>query len=197
MSVTECVRTIALNRPEVLNAFDLTMLRELRAAIGSAVSDAAVRTIVLTGGARAFSTGEDLRAAQTLDAAGFREQIEELQKLAGELRDAPKRSRTGRQRTPTSIDPLRRSPQPSLEPLPPGEGKGRQCDDCQRPSRSSLDRLSLQQLICLRCSRKCRHSVKAACALIACFARDARASQEPSGPVAARPTGASSQRLPA
>ena len=84
------VRTLRLDRPEVLNAFDLTLLAELRAALAAATADDTVRAIVLTGGERAFCTGEDLRAAQQLDAAAFRRQIEELQRLAGELRDAPK-----------------------------------------------------------------------------------------------------------
>ncbi|MET0684162.1 MAG: enoyl-CoA hydratase/isomerase family protein [Solirubrobacteraceae bacterium] len=83
------VRTIALNRPEVLNAFDEPMLAALRAALADAVADPAVRGIVLTGRGRAFSTGEDLRAARALDGAGFRAQIETLQALATELRDAP------------------------------------------------------------------------------------------------------------
>jgi len=86
---TGAVRTIALNRPEVLNAFDEAMLTALRAALRDAVGDPAVRGIVLTGGGRAFSTGEDLRAAQRLDADGFRTQIATLQRLATELRDAP------------------------------------------------------------------------------------------------------------
>jgi 2-(1,2-epoxy-1,2-dihydrophenyl)acetyl-CoA isomerase len=83
------VRTIALNRPEVLNAFDEPMLTQLRTALGDAIADPAVRGIVVTGRGRAFSTGEDLRAARALDGPGFRAQIETLQRLATELRDAP------------------------------------------------------------------------------------------------------------
>jgi 2-(1,2-epoxy-1,2-dihydrophenyl)acetyl-CoA isomerase len=83
------VRTITLNRPEVLNAFDGAMLTELREAVGDAAADPAVRALVLTGGPRAFCTGEDLRAAQRLDDAGFRAQIDALQALATELREAP------------------------------------------------------------------------------------------------------------
>jgi 2-(1,2-epoxy-1,2-dihydrophenyl)acetyl-CoA isomerase len=86
---TGSVRTIALNRPEVLNAFDEPMLAGLRAALRDAVGDPEVRGIVLTGRGRAFSTGEDLRAARALDGPGFRAQIETLQHLATELRDAP------------------------------------------------------------------------------------------------------------
>jgi 2-(1,2-epoxy-1,2-dihydrophenyl)acetyl-CoA isomerase len=83
------VRTITLNRPGVLNAFDRAMLAGLRDAVAAAVADPDVRAIVLTGGPRAFCTGEDLRAAQQLDAAGFRAQIDELQALATALREAP------------------------------------------------------------------------------------------------------------
>ena len=84
------VRTIRLNRPEVLNAFDPPMLRELQASVDEASGDPAVRAIVLTGGPRAFCTGEDLKAAQTLDVDGFRTQMGELQELATALREAPK-----------------------------------------------------------------------------------------------------------
>jgi enoyl-CoA hydratase/carnithine racemase len=84
------VRTIRLNRPEVLNAFDPPMLRDLRAAVDEASGDRDVRAIVLTGGPRAFCTGEDLKTAQTLEADTFRTQMGELQELATALRDAPK-----------------------------------------------------------------------------------------------------------
>ncbi len=83
------VRIITLDRPEVLNAFDLPMLEALRSAVNAAVSDPEVRAVVLTGGARAFCTGEDLRAAQRLDVPSFRAQIETLQALASELWHSP------------------------------------------------------------------------------------------------------------
>jgi enoyl-CoA hydratase/carnithine racemase len=83
------VRTLTLNRPRVLNAFDGPMLSELRTALAAAIEDASVRAIVLTGAGRAFCTGEDLKAAQRLDAAGFAEQIEVLQALASELWHSP------------------------------------------------------------------------------------------------------------
>jgi 2-(1,2-epoxy-1,2-dihydrophenyl)acetyl-CoA isomerase len=89
-STSAAVRTIRLNRPEVLNAFDPPMLHDLRAGVNEASGDPAVRAIVLTGGPRAFCTGEDLKTAQTLDVAQFRTQMAELQELATALRDAPK-----------------------------------------------------------------------------------------------------------
>lgn len=58
--VTDGVATIALNRPEVLNAANLQMLRELHSAIEAVRTDASVRAVVLTGSERAFCAGADL-----------------------------------------------------------------------------------------------------------------------------------------
>ncbi len=55
------VLTITLNRPEVLNAFNDQMLRELHDTLRQAARDAAVRCVVLTGAGRAFCSGQDLR----------------------------------------------------------------------------------------------------------------------------------------
>ena len=53
---------ITLNRPQVLNAFDLTMQEELKAAWDDVRRDSDVRVVILTGeGDRAFCTGIDLR----------------------------------------------------------------------------------------------------------------------------------------
>lgn len=54
------VATIALNRPERLNAFDGTMHEELRAALDNAAEDEEVRCVVLRGEGRGFSAGADL-----------------------------------------------------------------------------------------------------------------------------------------
>jgi len=54
--------TITLNRPEVLNAFDFRMLRELARACEDASWDDEVRVVVLTGTGRAFCVGADLRS---------------------------------------------------------------------------------------------------------------------------------------
>jgi len=54
--------TITLNRPEVLNAFDFRMLRELARACEDVSWDDEIRVLVITGAGRAFCVGADLRA---------------------------------------------------------------------------------------------------------------------------------------
>jgi enoyl-CoA hydratase/carnithine racemase len=54
--------TITLNRPEVLNAFDFQLLRELASACEDASWDDDIRVVVLTGAGRAFCVGADLRS---------------------------------------------------------------------------------------------------------------------------------------
>ncbi|HEU0335677.1 MAG TPA: enoyl-CoA hydratase/isomerase family protein [Gaiellaceae bacterium] len=54
--------TVTLDRPEVLNAFDFRMLRELARACEDASWDDEVRVLVLTGAGRAFCVGADLRS---------------------------------------------------------------------------------------------------------------------------------------
>jgi enoyl-CoA hydratase/carnithine racemase len=54
--------TIRLNRPDVLNAFDFQMLREIARASEDASWDDEIRVVVVTGTGRAFCVGADLRA---------------------------------------------------------------------------------------------------------------------------------------
>jgi 2-(1,2-epoxy-1,2-dihydrophenyl)acetyl-CoA isomerase len=54
------VATIALNRPDKLNAFNETMHAELREALAAARTDAQVRCVLLTGRGRGFCAGQDL-----------------------------------------------------------------------------------------------------------------------------------------
>ena len=54
--------TIRLNRPEVLNAFDFQMLREIARAAEDASWDDDIRVVVVTGSGRAFCVGADLRS---------------------------------------------------------------------------------------------------------------------------------------
>lgn len=54
------VRTITLNRPDVLNAFDQRMLEMLVKTVRDAAKDRSVRCLMLTGAGRAFCSGQDL-----------------------------------------------------------------------------------------------------------------------------------------
>ena len=54
--------TIRLNRPDVLNAFDFLMLRELARACEDASWDDDIRVVVVTGSGRAFCVGADLKS---------------------------------------------------------------------------------------------------------------------------------------
>lgn len=60
--VQDGIATIALNRPEVMNAISPQMLTDLNEALANAASDNSVGVIVITGVGRAFSAGVDLKA---------------------------------------------------------------------------------------------------------------------------------------
>jgi enoyl-CoA hydratase len=55
------VLTIGLNRPDVLNALNIALMKELVDALEAADTDDAVGAIVLTGNERAFAAGADIR----------------------------------------------------------------------------------------------------------------------------------------
>ena len=54
------VTVLTLNRPDVLNAFDEPLTEALTASLADCATDAAIRTVVITGAGRAFSAGQDL-----------------------------------------------------------------------------------------------------------------------------------------
>ena len=60
-SKTGSVFSIVLNRPEVINAFDVQMRDELYMSLGSACDDPTVKVIAIRGaGERGFCAGADL-----------------------------------------------------------------------------------------------------------------------------------------
>lgn len=60
VTVEDRVATLALNRPDKLNAFSAGMHADLRHALDTCASDPGVRVVVITGSGRAFSSGQDL-----------------------------------------------------------------------------------------------------------------------------------------
>lgn len=86
VDVEGAVAVVRLRRPEVHNALDPETVAALLAALERIAADDAIDAVVLIGGADAFSTGEDLRVAATMDRAAFAAQVQELQRLATLLR---------------------------------------------------------------------------------------------------------------
>jgi 2-(1,2-epoxy-1,2-dihydrophenyl)acetyl-CoA isomerase len=60
LSVDGAVATLALNRPERLNALNVAVHAEIREALTQVESNAAIRCLVITGEGRAFCSGQDL-----------------------------------------------------------------------------------------------------------------------------------------
>ena len=60
------VRTITLNRPEALNAFNETLYDATARALHDAAADPSVAVVLLTGAGRAFSAGTDLLEMQRI-----------------------------------------------------------------------------------------------------------------------------------
>jgi enoyl-CoA hydratase/carnithine racemase len=81
--------TIRLNRPEVLNAFDFRMLREIARAAEDASWDDDVRAVVVTGTGRAFCVGADLRSWEQ----DYLDRPDEYWKWFGAFKDAHDRLR--------------------------------------------------------------------------------------------------------
>src|SRR3954465_1247990 len=70
-SVDDHVATLTLNRPAQLNAFTVTMMREMIDAFGRVDADDDVRAVIVTGAGRGFCAGADLSAGgSTFDHGG-------------------------------------------------------------------------------------------------------------------------------
>ena len=90
----EGVITITMNRPEVLNAFNDTMLAELTEVVEVAASDDTIRCVVLMGAGRAFGAGQDLSGFPALSGAGetvkVSEHLTKYHRLIKSMRAMPK-----------------------------------------------------------------------------------------------------------
>ena len=78
------VHELRLNRPRRLNALTHALVRELHAALQSALTDASVRAILIAAEGRAFCAGKD---RDDPPSPGF---VDDLQALAHTMVDAPK-----------------------------------------------------------------------------------------------------------
>ena len=80
------VATIWMNRPDLHNAFDETLIAELTAACIALDDDADVRVVVLAGRGKSFSAGADLNWMKAAGEASEAENFADAMKLAGMLR---------------------------------------------------------------------------------------------------------------
>ncbi len=80
------VATVWMNRPEVLNAFDETLIAELDAAFAELDQDASVRVVVLGGKGKHFSAGADLNWMKRASTFTEAENQSDALRFAGMLR---------------------------------------------------------------------------------------------------------------
>lgn len=76
------IARVALNRPDVHNAFDADLIAELTATLARIDSDPAVRAVVLTGSGASFSAGADLNWMRGMAQASEAENRDDAERLA-------------------------------------------------------------------------------------------------------------------
>ena len=81
------VLTLCMNRPEVHNAFDAIMIRELTEELKSADQNDTVRMVVITGTGSCFSAGADLNWMKSLVNASEEENESDALRLAELMRN--------------------------------------------------------------------------------------------------------------
>ncbi|WP_088139833.1 enoyl-CoA hydratase/isomerase family protein [Achromobacter xylosoxidans] len=79
------IARLTLNRPEMRNAFDDTLIAALTGAVQAAVDDPAVRVLLLTGAGRAFCAGGDLNWMRKMATLSDAENRADAARLAGML----------------------------------------------------------------------------------------------------------------
>ena len=77
---------LRLNRPELHNAFDASLIAELTSALEQVGSDPGVRVVVLEGAGASFSAGADLNWMRGMAAASEAENREDALRLARLMR---------------------------------------------------------------------------------------------------------------
>ena len=80
------VATVWMNRPDLHNAFDETLISELTAAFVALDADADIRAVVLAGRGKSFSAGADLNWMRRAANNGIDENLNDARALAKMLR---------------------------------------------------------------------------------------------------------------
>lgn len=69
----EQIGFLTINKPEVLNALDAQVLKEIGEAVGLAETKSEIKALIVTGEGRAFAAGADIGAQSVLDLEGGRD----------------------------------------------------------------------------------------------------------------------------
>ena len=85
VAVRNAVAIVVLNRPEVHNAFNETLIGELTAALGALDRDPAVRAVVLAGAGESFCAGADLNWMKKMAAFSQAQNLADANALAAML----------------------------------------------------------------------------------------------------------------
>jgi len=86
VDVRNNIGLVALNRPELHNAFNETLVAELTTVLQMLDADASVRAVVLTGHGKSFCAGADLNWMKKMAGYGAAENLADAQALALMLR---------------------------------------------------------------------------------------------------------------
>ena len=86
-SVADKIATITLNRPEVHNAFNESVMDELTALVRKASADAGVRAVVLRGNGKSFCAGGDLNWMRKSAGYSYDENVKDAMRLGVLLKE--------------------------------------------------------------------------------------------------------------
>jgi enoyl-CoA hydratase len=79
LDISGAIATLTFNRPDVLNALNPEMIRDLRQALNDVQEMPDVKVLILTGAGKAFVAGADIRILQGLDPLGAKQFAQEGQ----------------------------------------------------------------------------------------------------------------------
>jgi methylglutaconyl-CoA hydratase len=82
VEVKSGVARVTLNRPELRNAFDDALIRELQSSFEKLEKDKSVRIVMLAGNGPAFCAGADLNWMKRMAGYGYEENLADAQALA-------------------------------------------------------------------------------------------------------------------
>lgn len=85
IAIRNAIAIVVLNRPEVHNAFNETLIAELTAALRALDADPAVRAVVLTGAGESFCAGADLNWMTKMAKFSWAQNLADVRALADAL----------------------------------------------------------------------------------------------------------------